>query len=65
MLDQMLKDILDIDIVNGSSGVVYYDLSKGITKGKERTVFSDCSLSELYLLGDEADDVWTNEDVLE
>lgn len=65
MLDQMLKDILDIDIVNGSSGVVYYDLSKGITKGKERTIFSDCSMSELYLLGDEADDVWTNEDVLE
>lgn len=65
MLDQMLKDILDIDIVNGSSGVVYYDLSKGIAKGKERTIFSDCSMSELYLLGDEADDVWTNEDVLE
>lgn len=65
MLDQMLGDILDIDIVNGTSGVIYYDLSKGITKGKESTIFNDCSMSELYLLGDEADDVWTNEDVLE
>lgn len=65
MLDQMLGNILDIDIVNGTGGVIYYDLSKGITKGKESTIFNDCSMSELYLLGDEADDVWTNEDVLE
>lgn len=65
MLDQMLGDILDIDIVKGTGGVIYYDLSKGITKGKESTIFNDCSMSELYLLGDEADDVWTNEDVLE
>ena len=65
MLDQMLGDILDIDIVNGTSGIVYYDLSKGIAKGKESTVFKDCSMSELYLLGNEADDVWTNEEVLE
>lgn len=65
MLDQMLGDILDIDIVNGTGGVIYYDLSKGITKGKESTIFNDCSMSELYLLGDEADDVWTNEEVLE
>lgn len=65
MLDQMLGDILDIDIVNGTGGVIYYDLSKGMTKGKESTIFNDCSMSELYLLGDEADDVWTNEEVLE
>ena len=65
MLDYMLGDILDIDIVNGTSGIVYYDLSKGIAKGKESTVFKDCSMSELYLLGNEADDVWTNEEVLE
>lgn len=65
MLNQMLEDILDIDIVDGSRGTIYYDLSKGITQGKERTIFEDCSMSELYLLGDEADDVWTNEDVLE
>lgn len=65
MLEQMLGDILDIDIVNGTGGVIYYDLSKGITKGKESTIFNDCSMSELYLLGDEADDVWTNEEVLE
>lgn len=32
MLDQMLGDILDIDIVNGTGGVIYYDLSKGITR---------------------------------
>lgn len=65
MLDLMLGDILNIDIVNGTGGVVYYDLSKGITKGKESTIFNDCSMSELYLLGDEFDDVWTNEEVLE
>lgn len=65
MLDKMLDDILNIDIVEGTGGCVYYDLSKGIVKGKENTIFSDCSMSELYLLGDEADDVWTNEEVLE
>ena len=65
MLDKMLDDILNIDIVEGTGGCVYYDLSKGIAKGKESTIFSDCSMSELYLLGDEADDVWTNEEVLE
>lgn len=65
MLDNMLDDILNIDIVEGTGGCVYYDLSKGIAKGKESTIFSDCSMSELYLLGDEADDVWTNEEVLE
>ena len=31
MLNQMLEDILDIDIVDGSRGTIYYDLSKGIT----------------------------------
>ena len=65
MLDKMLDDILNIDIVEGTGGCIYYDLSKGIAKGKESTIFSDCSMSELYLLGDEADDVWTNEEVLE
>lgn len=65
MLDKMLDDILNIDIVEGTGGCIYYDLSKGIVKGKENTIFSDCSMSELYLLGDEADDVWTNEEVLE
>lgn len=64
MLDQIMLDIQDIDIVNGTKGKIFYDLSKGISKGKEKTIFSDCSMSELYMLGDEADDVWTNEDVI-
>ena len=64
MLDQIMLDIQDIDIVNGTKGKIFYDLSKGASKGKEKTIFSDCSMSELYMLGDEADDVWTNEDVI-
>lgn len=64
MLDQIMQDIQDIDIVNGTKGKIFYDLSKGVSKGKEKTIFSDCSMSELYMLGDEADDVWTNEDVI-
>lgn len=64
MLDQIMLDIQDIDIVNGTKGKIFYDLSKGVSKGKEKTIFSDCSMSELYMLGDEADDVWTNEDVI-
>lgn len=64
MLDQIMLDIQDIDIVNGTKGKIFYDLSKGVSKGKEKTIFSDCSISELYMLGDEADDVWTNEDVI-
>ena len=64
MLDQIMLDIQDIDIVNGTKGKIFYDLSKGVSKGKEKTIFSDCSMSELYMLGDEADDIWTNEDVI-
>lgn len=64
MLDLIMLDIQDIDIVNGTKGKIFYDLSKGVSKGKEKTIFSDCSMSELYMLGDEADDVWTNEDVI-
>lgn len=65
MFNYMMQDLFNLDIVNNTSSVVYYDLSKGIEKGKESTILDDCSMSELYLIGDEADDVWTNEEVLE
>ncbi|HEY9543688.1 hypothetical protein [Prevotella sp.] len=45
-------------------GKIYYDLSKGLTKGKEKTVFEDLSIAESYLFGDGFDDIWTEEEIL-
>lgn len=58
------KQILD-GIFQQLGGNIYYDLSKATKKGKEKTVFEDLSISEAYLFGDDFDDIWTEEEVLE
>lgn len=66
------KEILDgvtadLDIL-GTSAVKYlYDGSKAVDSGGTHTysVFSDLSVSELLFLGDEEDDVWQQDEVLE
>ena len=64
MLYSMLQETLNIDVKGNTTGKIYYDLSKGLEQGKEKTIFEDLSMSELYLLGDDIDSVWTYEDVL-
>lgn len=64
IIDKMFADFLKLNIVNDVTPKIYYDKSKGIESGKTETVFDNLGLSELYMIGDEADDTWTYEDVL-
>lgn len=61
------KDILDkiFDANNGiGGGDIIYDLSKGLTTNRTRYIFQDLSISEQYIIGEDYDDIWTYEDVL-
>lgn len=53
-----------LSTVFGTAFYVYYDCSKGISQGREQTVFDDCGISESYLFGETYDDIWTYEDVI-
>lgn len=61
---QILTDIFH-DILTDTGGSVFYDNSKGISSGHEGTLFSDLSISELVMLGESYDDVWTRQQTLE
>lgn len=56
-----------IDIVGGQSIRYLYDGSKAINKqsGNRYTIFKQLAISELLFLGDEEDDVWQQDKVLE
>lgn len=60
----ILDDVLG-DILEECGGNLYYDGSKGITAASTSTLFDDLSVSELVMLGETYDDVWTREEVLE
>ena len=64
----MLSDMFDLfstlDIDGNHSVRMLYDKSKGLTRGNENTIFSDLGMAESYIVGEEIDDVWTQEDVL-
>lgn len=64
MIDRMFTDLLSLDIRSNTRGHIFYDNSKGISTSRTGMIFSDLSVSELEMLGDEADDVWTDEDTL-
>lgn len=64
IIEHMFTDLISLDINGVTTGRIFYDKSKGVSSGKEESVFSDLGMSELYLVGEEADDVWTNEDIL-
>lgn len=42
----------------------FYDCSKGVTEGNENTLFEDIKLSEFIFYGEDKDDLYTQEDVL-
>lgn len=70
---EILTEILDgvassFNITGDSAGIKYlYDASKGVNAsgGSNFTVFKNISISELLFLGDEEDDVWQQDEVLE
>lgn len=67
ILKEIANDATDgLDILGSGAVRVFYDGSKAIdaTSGHRYTIFSDISINELLFLGDEEDDVWTQEDVL-
>ncbi len=56
-----------IDIPGGTTSVpLYYDGSKAVdsTEVRKYSIFADVSIDELLFMGDEEDDVWTQEEVL-
>lgn len=68
----MLKEILggvtaDIDIVGGNAMRYLYDGSKAVDDlaGNRYAIFGQLTVSELLFLGDEEDDVWQQDEVLE
>lgn len=54
----------NVDILGGTTPPLYYDGSKTLTSAVSYGILSDISINELLFLGDEEDDVWTQEDVL-
>lgn len=68
----MLKEILDgvtaeLDIVGGNAMRYLYDGSKAVDDlaGNRYSIFGQLTVSELLYLGDEEDDVWQQDEVLE
>lgn len=64
----MITDIFDLfdnlDIDGNHTIRLLYDRSKGLTQGNENTIFNDLGIGESFIIGDEIDDVWTQEEVL-
>lgn len=68
----IMNEILDgvtsgIDILGGKSISVLYDGSKALDKDEEErnSIFEDLSINEMLFLGDDEDDVWQQDEVLE
>lgn len=68
----MLKEILggvtaELDIVGGNAMRYLYDGSKAVDDlaGNRYSIFGHLTVSELLFLGDEEDDVWQQDEVLE
>lgn len=56
VIDTMFEDFIDGDI--------FYDMSRGISSDRTKTIFDDVAISEDVFLEEEADNVWNYEDVL-
>lgn len=60
----MFGEFNALDIQGNCKPKILYDMSKGVAEGKEGGIFNDLAISELYLLGEDFDSVWSNEEVL-
>ena len=56
----LIDNIIDFEGVN-----LYYDKSKGITNNGLNTIFNDIAISEMLFFGEDYDDVWKQNEVLE
>ena len=58
--------IIESIIAPYTASAIYHDASKAVdaSQAKRATVFGDLSLNEMLFLGDDEDDVWTEEDVV-
>lgn len=64
MLVGMFSEFNALDILGNNTPKILYDMSKGTEKGKEGSIFRDLAISELYVLGEDFDSVWSNEEIL-
>lgn len=66
LMQEILQGVFaGVDILSGRSVTLYYDQSKHLEETDTGTgVLSGISVSELLFLGDDEDDVWTQEQVL-
>ncbi len=68
LMQEILGGVAEgLDIVNGTQPKYYYDGSKAISgKASDKySIFSQLAINELLFLGDEEDDVWGQDEVLE
>lgn len=66
IINELLSLINYTDITGGHATEILYDGSKAMTASGERFgIFNDMYLSELLFLGDEEDDVWQQDEILE
>lgn len=66
LLGEMLRGVTQgCDLLSGRALKTYYDGSKAMdqTEAERYKILEDISISELLFLGDEEDDVWTQEEV--
>lgn len=64
MLSSIFKDLLNLDKIKNTKTHIWYDGSKGIDNQSVKDVFKNIGISESYLIGDECDDVMSDEDIL-
>ena len=64
LLSGMLTPIRSLDISGSHTSDVLYDESKAISQLRTDTVFSDLGISELVLIGEDPDDIMTQEEVM-
>ena len=58
------KSILDDALSGLTFDNIYYDRSVGVSSGRTNQVFDDLIISELKMMGESADDVWTRKETL-
>lgn len=64
MINSIFKDLLNLDKIKNKKTHIWYDGSKGIDNQSVKDVFKNIGISESYLIGDDCDDVMTDEDIL-
>ena len=64
MLSSIFKDLLNLDKIKNTKTHIWYDGSKGVDNHSVKDVFKNIGISESYLIGDECDDVMSDEDIL-